>query len=60
MGGRNMDWKDFLILGIGLLLVIVALIIKKKGNGDWKEFAIRFAGLGVMAWVVIVVVSRLG
>ena len=55
-----MDWKDFLILGIGLILVIVALIIKKQRKGDWKEFLIRFAGLGVMAWVVIVVVSRLG
>lgn len=55
-----MDWKDFLILGIGLILVVVALIIKKKGKGDWKEFVIRFAGLGVMAWVVIVLVSRLG
>lgn len=55
-----MDWKDFLILGIGLILVVVALFIKKKGKGDWKEFVIRFAGFGVMAWVVIAVVSRLG
>ncbi|MBQ8314596.1 MAG: hypothetical protein IJ427_09240 [Lachnospiraceae bacterium] len=55
-----MDWKDFLILGIGLVLVVVALIIKKKGKGDWKEFVIRFAGLGVMAWVIIAVVNRLG
>ena len=52
-----MDWKDFLILGIGLVLVVVALLIKKKGKGDWKEFIIRFAGLGVMAWVVIAVVN---
>ena len=55
-----MDRKDFLILGIGLVLVVVALLIKKKEKGDWKEFAIRFAGLGVMAWMVIAIVSRIG
>lgn len=55
-----MDLKDFIVLGIGLVLIIIGLIAKKKGKEDWKEFVIRFAGLAVMAWVVIAVMDRLG
>ena len=40
--------------------VVIGLIAKKKGKEEWKEFVIRFAGLAVIAWVVIAVVDRLG
>ncbi|MBR2409925.1 MAG: hypothetical protein IKB07_13345 [Lachnospiraceae bacterium] len=55
-----MDLKDFIVVGIGLVLIVIGLIAKKKGKEEWKEFVIRFAGFAVMAWVVIAVVSRLG
>jgi len=55
-----MDLKDFIIVGVGILLLVIWIIGKKKGKDEWKEFVIRFAGLGVMAWVVIEVVNRLG
>lgn len=55
-----MDLKDFIVLGIGLVLIVIGLIAKKKGKEDWKEFVKRFACFAVIAWVVIAVVSRLG
>ncbi|MBP3618530.1 MAG: hypothetical protein J6J38_10885 [Lachnospiraceae bacterium] len=55
-----MDLKDFIVVGIGLVLIVIGLIAKKKGKEEWKEFVIRFAGLAVIAWVVIAVVDRLG
>lgn len=55
-----MDLKDFIVVGIGLVLIVIGLIAKKKGKDEWKEFVVRFAGIAVMAWVVIAVVNRLG
>lgn len=55
-----MDLKDFIVVGIGLVLIVIGLIAKKKGKDEWKEFFVRFAGIAVMAWVVIAVVNRLG
>lgn len=55
-----MDLKDYVVLGIGLVLLVIWVIAKKKGKDEWKEFVIRFAGIAVMAWVVISVVGRLG
>ena len=55
-----MDLKDIIAVGIGLVLIVIGLIAKKKGKDEWKEFVVRFAGIAVMAWVVIAVVSRLG
>lgn len=55
-----MDLKDFIIVGIGLVLLVIWVIAKKKGKEEWKEFVIRFAGIAVMAWVVIAVVNRMG
>lgn len=55
-----MDLKDFIVVGIGLVLIVIGLIAKKKGKDDWKEFVVRLAGIAVMAWVVIAVVNRLG
>lgn len=55
-----MDLKDFIVVGIGLVLIVIGLIAKKKGKDEWKEFVVRFAGIAVMVWVVIAVVNRLG
>lgn len=55
-----MDVKDFIVLGIGLVLFVIWMVAKKRGKDDWKEFVIRFAGIAVMAWGVIAVVNRMG
>ncbi len=55
-----MDLKDIIVLGIGLVLLVIWVIAKKKGKDEWKEFVVRFAGIAVMAWVVVAVVDRLG
>lgn len=55
-----MELKDIVVLGIGLVLFVVWVIAKKKGKDEWREFVIRFAGIAVMAWVVVAVVNRLG
>lgn len=55
-----MDLKDIVALGIGLVLFVIWAIAKKKGKDEWREFVIRFAGIAVMAWVVVAVVNRFG
>jgi len=55
-----MDFKDIIVLGVALALLVIWVFAKKKGKDEWKEFVIRFAGLAVIAWVVIAVVDRLG